>query len=70
MSDEMRFEPAPEVAFLCSDTPTKIVDMVVRHCPPGTPALPRPNRPHLPTTRIPAENKRDDSGDTGARTDS
>jgi hypothetical protein len=47
MSEEIRFEPVPEVSVLGSDHPTEVVEVVVRLCPPGTPARPRPNRPHL-----------------------
>jgi len=54
MSEELRFEPVPGMTFLCSDTPTEIVDVVVRHCPPGTPAPLRPDRPHLPEKRPPS----------------
>jgi hypothetical protein len=48
MNEEIRFEPTPETERLCSDQPTIIVDMVVRHYPPGTPAPARADRPHLP----------------------
>ena len=48
MSEESRFESTPETEDLCSDRPTIIVDVVVRHFPPGTPAPARPGRPHLP----------------------
>jgi len=65
MSDEMRFEPVPEVAFLCSDMPTALVDMVVRHCPPGTPAPPRPDRPHLPKKRLPSDDGPENPAPTG-----
>ncbi len=48
MSDEIRFEATPETEGLCSLQPTIIVDVVVRHHPPGTPARVRSDRPHLP----------------------
>lgn len=51
MKEEIHFEPLPGVAFLCSDTPTEIVDVVVRVCAPGTPAPPRSDRPHLQRKR-------------------
>ena len=48
MSEEIRFEATPATEGLCSDQPTIIVDVVVRHYPPGTPAPVRSDRPHLP----------------------
>jgi hypothetical protein len=55
MREENRFEPGPGVAFLGSDVPTEVVDVVVRHCPPGTPAPTRPDRPHLPKQGPPSD---------------
>jgi hypothetical protein len=64
MSEEIRFEPGPGVAFLSSDTPTEIVEVVVRHCPPGTPAPPREDRPHLSKKRPPSEQGPEGQGST------
>jgi hypothetical protein len=65
MSQEFRFEPVPGVTFLCSDTPTAIVDVVVKNCPPGTPAPPRPDRPHLPKKQPPPQHGQEDSASAG-----
>lgn len=65
MSEEIRFEPIPGVVFLCTDTPTEVVDVVVRQCLPGTPAPPRPDRPHLPKKQPPSAQGPEDSAPTG-----
>jgi hypothetical protein len=65
MSEEIRFEPGPGVAFLCSDAPTEIVEVVVTHCPPGTPAPPREGRPHLPRKQPPPEQSSQGQAPTG-----
>jgi hypothetical protein len=48
-------DPTPlGVRFLCSVLPTEIRDVIVRQCPPGTPARPRPDRSRsFPTPESP-----------------
>ena len=46
MPDLPYFSPTPDVSSLGSQHPAEIRDMVLRACPPGTPARPRPDRPH------------------------
>ena len=65
MSEEFRFEPVPGVDFLYSDMPTEVVDVVVRHCLPGTPAPPRVNRPHRLTKQRSSEEGQEDSASAG-----